>query len=300
MSILINSETKLLVCGVTGSQGRFHTAQMLAYGTKIVGGVTPGKGGQSVEGVPVFDTVREAVENTGADAAVIYVPPMFAADSIIETVDAGLALTVCITEGIPVLDMMRVKNYMRGKPARLIGPNCPGLITPGECKVGILPGYICRKGHVGVISRSGTLTYEAVKQLSDRGIGQSTAVGIGGDPIRGTGFVELLGMFENDPDTEAVVLIGEIGGSGEEEAAEFIRTKMTKPVTAFISGQTAPKGKRMGHAGAIISGGRGTAASKLEALGNAGVTLAPTPDRIGEFLEKAVKEAGVYERCLLN
>ncbi|MBQ9468947.1 MAG: succinate--CoA ligase subunit alpha [Clostridia bacterium] len=300
MSILINSETKLLVCGVTGSQGRFHTAQMLAYGTKIVGGVTPGKGGQSVEGVPVFDTVREAVENTGADAAVIYVPPMFAADSIIETVDAGLALTVCITEGIPVLDMMRVKNYMRGKPARLIGPNCPGLITPGECKVGILPGYICRKGHVGVISRSGTLTYEAVKQLSDRGIGQSTAVGIGGDPIRGTGFVELLGMFENDPDTEAVVLIGEIGGSGEEEAAEFIRTKMTKPVAAFISGQTAPKGKRMGHAGAIISGGRGTAASKLEALGNAGVTLAPTPDRIGEFLEKAVKEAGVYERCLLN
>lgn len=221
MSILVNRESKVLVQGITGAQGRFHTEQMLNYGSKIVGGVTPGKGGQTVLGLPVFDTVKEAVAATGADTSVIYVPPMLAADSILEAVDAGIALVVCITEGIPVLDMMRIKNYLVGKKTRLIGPNCPGLITPEECKVGILPGYICKKGHVGVISRSGTLTYEAVKQLSDRNIGQSTAVGIGGDPIRGTGFVDLLELFEKDDDTYAVLMIGEIGGSGEEEAAEW-------------------------------------------------------------------------------
>ena len=250
MSILAGKNTKLLVQGITGGQGTFHSEQMLAYGTKIVGGVTPGKGGQTVLGIPVFNTVKEAKEATGANASVIYVPPMFAADSILEAIDAELDLVVCITEGIPVLDMMRVKNYLVGKKTRLIGPNCPGLITPDECKIGILPGYICKKGHVGVISRSGTLTYEAVKQLSDRGIGQSTAVGIGGDPIRGTGFIELLEAFENDPDTYAVVVIGEIGGTGEEEAAAWIKQHFTKPVAAFISGQSAPKGKRMGHAGA--------------------------------------------------
>ena len=297
MSILVNKDTRLLVQGITGGQGRFHTEQMLAYGTNIVGGVTPGKGGQTVLGVPVFDTVREAVEATGANASILYVPPKFAADSILEAIDAALPLVVCITEGIPVLDMTRVKHYLEGSAARLIGPNCPGLITPGECKVGILPGYIHKPGHVGVISRSGTLTYEAVHQLTLRGIGQSTALGIGGDPIRGTGFVDALRLFEEDPDTAAVVMIGEIGGAGEEEAAEFIRTRMTKPVAAFISGQTAPKGKRMGHAGAIISGGKGTAAGKIAALRAAGVEVADTPDRIGEALEAAVRRAGVYDRC---
>ena len=297
MSILVNKDTRLLVQGITGGQGRFHTEQMLAYGTNIVGGVTPGKGGQTVLGVPVFDTVREAVEATGANASILYVPPKFAADSILEAIDAELPLVVCITEGIPVLDMARVKHYLEGSATRLIGPNCPGLITPGECKVGILPGYIHRPGHVGVISRSGTLTYEAVHQLTLRGIGQSTALGIGGDPIRGTGFVDALRLFEADPDTAAVVMIGEIGGTGEEEAAEFIRTKMTKPIAAFISGQTAPKGKRMGHAGAIISGGKGTAAGKIAALRAAGVEVADTPDRIGEALEAAVRRAGVYDLC---
>ncbi len=297
MSILVNKDTRLLVQGITGGQGRFHTEQMLAYGTNIVGGVTPGKGGQTVLGVPVFDTVREAVEATGANASILYVPPRFAADSILEAIDAALPLVVCITEGIPVLDMARVKHYLEGSATRLIGPNCPGLITPGECKVGILPGYIHKPGHVGVISRSGTLTYEAVHQLTLRGIGQSTALGIGGDPIRGTGFVDALRLFEEDPDTAAVVMIGEIGGAGEEEAAEFIRTRMTKPVAAFISGQTAPKGKRMGHAGAIISGGKGTAAGKIAALRAAGVEVADTPDRIGEALEAAVRRAGVYDRC---
>ena len=300
MSILVNTETKLLVQGITGSQGRFHTEQMLKYGTKVVGGVTPGKAGQEVCGLPVYDTVKEAVEKTGANASVIYVPPMLAADSILEAVDAGLDLVVCITEGIPVLDMMRVKNYMVGKKTRLIGPNCPGLITPDECKIGILPGYICKKGHVGVISRSGTLTYEAVKQLSDRNIGQSTAIGIGGDPIRGTGFIDLLEMFENDPDTYAVVLIGEIGGSGEEEAAEWMKDHFTKPLAFFITGQSAPKGKRMGHAGAIISGGKGTASSKIEALTAAGAVVAETPDRIGEALVEAVKNVGIYEKCLIE
>ncbi|MBR2977209.1 MAG: succinate--CoA ligase subunit alpha [Oscillospiraceae bacterium] len=297
MSILAGKNTKLLVQGITGGQGTFHSEQMLAYGTKIVGGVTPGKGGQTVLGIPVFNTVKEAKEATGANASVIYVPPMFAADSILEAIDAELDLVVCITEGIPVLDMMRVKNYLVGKKTRLIGPNCPGLITPDECKIGILPGYICKKGHVGVISRSGTLTYEAVKQLSDRGIGQSTAVGIGGDPIRGTGFIELLEAFENDPDTYAVVVIGEIGGTGEEEAAAWIRQHFTKPVAAFISGQSAPKGKRMGHAGAIISGGKGTAASKIAALQECGAVVAPTPDLIGEALVEAVTKAGILDEC---
>ncbi|MBR2896418.1 MAG: succinate--CoA ligase subunit alpha [Oscillospiraceae bacterium] len=297
MSILAGKNTKLLVQGITGGQGTFHSEQMLAYGTKIVGGVTPGKGGQTVLGIPVFNTVKEAKEATGANASVIYVPPMFAADSILEAIDAELDLVVCITEGIPVLDMMRVKNYLVGKKTRLIGPNCPGLITPDECKIGILPGYICKKGHVGVISRSGTLTYEAVKQLSDRGIGQSTAVGIGGDPIRGTGFIELLEAFENDPDTYAVVVIGEIGGTGEEEAAAWIKQHFTKPVAAFISGQSAPKGKRMGHAGAIISGGKGTAASKIAALQECGAVVAPTPDLIGEALVEAVTKAGILDEC---
>lgn len=299
MSILVNKNTRLIVQGITGGQGRFHTEQMLAYGTKVVAGVTPGKAGQEVLGVPVFDTVKQAKEATGANASIIYVPPKFAADSIFEAIDAELELVVCITEGIPVLDMARVKNYLVGKKTRLIGPNCPGLISPGECKVGILPGYIHKKGHVGVISRSGTLTYEAVGQLTARGIGQSTAVGIGGDPIRGTGFIDALRLFNDDPETYAIVMIGEIGGSGEEEAAEWIRANMKKPVAAFISGQTAPKGKRMGHAGAIISGGKGTAAGKIAALRAVGVKVADTPDRIGEMLVEAVKEAGIYEKCLV-
>ncbi len=299
MSILIDQNTKLIVQGITGGQGRFHTEQMLAYGTKVVGGVTPGKAGQEVCGVPVFDTVKQAKEVTGANTSIIYVPPKFAADSILEAIDAEMDLVVCITEGIPVLDMARVKNYMKGKKTVLLGPNCPGLISPGKSKVGILPGYIHKQGHVGVVSRSGTLTYEAVNQLSVRNIGQSSAVGIGGDPIRGLGFVDVLKRYEEDPDTYAVVMIGEIGGSGEEEAAEFIRDHMTKPVAAFISGQTAPKGKRMGHAGAIISGGKGTAAGKIAALEAVGVIVAPTPDRIGEALVEAAKKAGVYEKILL-
>ena len=298
MSILINENTRLIVQGITGKQGAFHTEQMLAYGTQIVGGVTPGKAGQTILGVPVFDTVKEAKEATGANASIIYVPPKFAADSIFEAIDAEMPLVVCITEGIPVLDMARVKNYLVGKKTVLVGPNCPGLISPGKCKAGILPGYIHTPGHVGVISRSGTLTYEAVNQLTMRGIGQSTAIGIGGDPIRGLGFVDVLQMFEDDPDTYAIVMIGEIGGSGEEEAAEFIKNHMTKPVAAFISGQTAPKGKRMGHAGAIISGGKGTAAGKIAALTEAGVIVAPTPDVIGEALVTAAKNAGVYEKLL--
>jgi succinyl-CoA synthetase alpha subunit len=265
---------------------------MLEYGTTIVGGVTPGKAGQKLLGVPVFNTVYDAVKETGADASVIYVPPKFAADSILEAIDAGIRIIVCITEGIPVLDMARVRHYLEGSSSRLIGPNCPGIITPDECKIGIMPGYIHKKGHVGVISRSGTLTYEAVKQLSDRKIGQSTVVGIGGDPIRGTGFLDCLRSFEADPDTLAVVMNGEIGGSGEEEAAQFIKT-MTKPVAAFIGGQSAPPGKRMGHAGAIISGGKGTASGKIAALREAGVEVAMTPDLIGEALVKAVTARGI-------
>ncbi len=300
MSILINKNTRLIVQGITGEQGRFHTKQMLDYGTKIVAGVTPGKGGMDVFGVPVYDTVLEAVEHTSANTSIIYVPPAFAADSIIEAIDAQVDLVVCITEGIPVLDMARVKNYLAGKKTRLIGPNCPGLITPDESKVGILPGYICKKGHVGIVSRSGTLTYEAINQLTQEHIGQSSAVGIGGDPIKGTGFVDVLRMFEEDPETYAVILVGEIGGTGEEEAAEFIRDHMTKPVAAFISGQTAPKGKRMGHAGAIISGGKGTAKGKIEALESVGVKVASTPDMIGKTLIQTIKEAGIYDRCVIQ
>ena len=292
MSIYVNRDTRVIVQGITGKQGAFHTEKMLEYGTAIVGGVTPGKAGQKLLGVPVFNTVYDAVKETGADASVIYVPPKFAADSILEAIDAGIRIIVCITEGIPVLDMARVRHYLDGSSSRLIGPNCPGIITPDECKIGIMPGYIHRKGHVGVISRSGTLTYEAVKQLSDRKIGQSTVVGIGGDPIRGTGFLDCLRAFEADPDTLAVVMNGEIGGSGEEEAAEFIRT-MTKPVAAFIGGQSAPPGKRMGHAGAIISGGKGTASGKIAALREAGVEVAMTPDLIGEALVKAVTARGI-------
>ncbi len=298
MSILVNRDTKLIVQGITGKQGSFHAQRMQEYGTNLVGGVTPGKGGQTFLGVPVFDTVAEAREATGANASVIYVPPRFAADSILEAADAGVELVVCITEGIPVLDMARVKHYLAGTKTRLIGPNCPGVITPGECKIGIMPGYIHKRGHVGIISRSGTLTYEVVKQLSDRNIGQSTVIGIGGDPIRGTGFLDALAMFEADPDTYAVVMNGEIGGGEEEAAAEFIRSRMTKPVAAFIGGQSAPAGKRMGHAGAIISGGKGTAAGKIAALREAGVAVAMTPDIIGETMAEALKKAGIYEKCL--
>ena len=279
---------------MTGSQGRFHTEQMLAYGTQIVGGVTPGKGGSECLGLPVFDTVKEGREATGANATILYVPPAAAGESILEAIDAGMDLVVCITEGIPVQDMVKVKEHLRGKQTRLIGPNCPGLITPGECKLGIMPGYICKRGHVGVISRSGTLTYEAVNQLSVRGIGQSTAVGIGGDPVRGTGFVEVLEAFYEDAETLALVLIGEIGGSGEEEAAQWLKEHPEKPMAAFIGGQTAPAGKRMGHAGAIISGGKGTAGGKIAALREAGAVVADTPDRIGEALVEAVKRAGIY------
>ena len=292
MSIFVNKDTRVIVQGITGKQGAFHTEKMIEYGTAIVGGVTPGKGGQSLLGVPVFNTVYDAVKNTGANASVIYVPPKFAADSIIEAIDAGVQVIVCITEGIPVLDMARVKHYLDGSRSRLIGPNCPGIITPEECKIGIMPGYIHKKGHVGVISRSGTLTYEAVKQLSVRNLGQSTVVGIGGDPIRGTGFLDCLKAFEADPDTYAVVLNGEIGGSGEEEAAQFIKT-MTKPVAAFIGGQSAPAGKRMGHAGAIISGGKGTASGKIAALQEAGAVVAMTPDMIGASLVEALERKGI-------
>lgn len=300
MSILIDENTKVIVQGITGGAGRFHTEQMLAYGTKIVAGVTPGKGGETVLGVPVFDTVREAKEATGANASVIYVPAAFAADSITEAVDAELDLTVCITEGIPALDMLRVKRYLKGKKTRLVGPNCPGLISPGKCKIGILPAAIHRQGHIGVISRSGTLTYEAVNQLTSLGLGQSTAIGIGGDSLRGTGFIDALRLFDKDDDTYAIVMIGEIGGSGEEEAAEWIKANCRKPVVSFISGSTAPKGKRMGHAGAIISGGKGTAAGKKAALASCGVMVAETPDKIGETLVAAIKSAGIYEKCLIK
>lgn len=293
MSIFIDKDTRVVVQGITGKQGMFHTQQMLEYGTNIVGGVTPGKGGQEVCGVPVFDTVREAVEKTGANASVIYVPPKFATDSILEAVDAGIAVVVCITEGIPIMDMAMVKHYIEGTGTRLIGPNCPGIITPGQCKIGIMPGYIHKPGHVGIISRSGTLTYEAVKQLTNKGIGQSTVVGIGGDPIRGTSFLDALMAFEADPDTYAIVMNGEIGGTGEEEAANYIANCMTKPVAAFIGGQSAPAGKRMGHAGAIISGGKGTASGKIAALQEAGVVVAMTPDRIGDALVEAIEKKGL-------
>ena len=300
MSIYVNQDTRVIVQGMTGGQGKFHSEQMIAYGTKIVAGVTPGKGGTTCLGVPVFDTVQQARAATGANTSIIYVPPMYAADSILEAVDAGVELVVCITEGIPIEDMVRVKRYLADKPTRLIGPNCPGLMTPDECKLGIMPGYICKKGRVGVVSRSGTLTYEAVNQLSERGIGQSTAVGIGGDPVRGTGFVDVLKAFNEDDETLAVVMIGEIGGSGEEEAAEWIQANMKKPVAAFIGGRTAPAGKRMGHAGAIISGGKGTAAGKVQALREANIVVADTPDKIGDALVEAVQLAGIYEQVLIH
>ncbi len=297
MSIYIDKNTKVVVQGITGGTAKFHTQQMLEYGTKIVAGVTPGKGGTEVDGVPVFNTMEEAVKETGANVSVIYVPAPFAADAIMEAVDADLDMAICITEHIPVLDMVKVVRYMEGKKTRLVGPNCPGVITPGECKIGIMPGYIHTKGHVGVISRSGTLTYEAVHQLSEAGIGQTTAVGIGGDPVNGTNFIDVLKEFNEDEDTYAVVMIGEIGGTAEEEAAEWIKANMKKPVVGFIGGQTAPPGKRMGHAGAIISGGKGTAADKITALNNAGVEVAETPSVIGETLIKVIKEKGLYEKC---
>ncbi|MBD7964304.1 MAG: succinate--CoA ligase subunit alpha [Bacillota bacterium] len=300
MSIFINKDTKVIVQGITGSVGLFHTKQMLEYGTKIVGGVTPGKGGTEVEGLPVFNTVVDAVKETGANASVIYVPPAFAAEAIIEAVDAELDLAICITEGIPVMDMVKVKRYMEGKKTRLVGPNCPGVITPEECKIGIMPGYIHTKGHVGVVSRSGTLTYEAVHQLTERGIGQSTAVGIGGDPVNGTDFIDVLKAFNEDEDTYAVIMIGEIGGTAEEEAAEWVKANMTKPVVGFIGGQTAPPGKRMGHAGAIISGGKGTADEKIKTMKACGIKVAATPSVMGETLVEALKENDLYDRCVTN
>jgi len=288
MSILVNKDTKAIVQGITGSAGLFHATQCREYGTQVVGGVTPGKGGTEVEGFPVFDTVSRAVEKTGANTSLIFVPAAFSMDSMIEAVDAGIELVICITEGIPTLDMIKVKKFMEGKDVRLIGPNCPGVITPGEAKVGIMPGYIHTPGKIGIISRSGTLTYEAVWQLSNLGIGQSTCVGIGGDPVIGSTFIDILTLFEEDADTDAVIMIGEIGGSAEEEAAEFIKNNMSKPVVAFIAGATAPKGKRMGHAGAIISGSSGSAKDKVAALERAGVTVCPSPAEMGETLQARI------------
>ena len=288
MSILVNKDSKVIVQGITGSAGLFHATQCREYGTQVVGGVTPGKGGTEVDGFPVFDTMSKAVASTGANTSLIFVPAPFCLDSIIEAVDAGVELIICITEGIPTLDMIKVKKYMEGKNARLIGPNCPGVMTPGEAKVGIMPGYIHTPGRIGIISRSGTLTYEAVWQLSNLGIGQSTCVGIGGDPVIGSTFIDVLGLFENDSDTDAIMMIGEIGGSAEEEAAEFIKDNMSKPVVAFIAGATAPKGKRMGHAGAIISGSSGSTKDKVAALERAGVTVCLSPAEMGETLQARI------------
>jgi succinyl-CoA synthetase alpha subunit len=289
MSILINKNTKVITQGITGATGLFHAQGARDYGTQMVGGVTPGKGGTIIDGFPVFDTVKDAVEKTGATASVIYVPPPFAADSIMEAVDAGIELVCCITEGIPVLDMVKVKQYMQGKKTRLVGPNCPGVITPGECKIGIMPGYIHKPGKVGVVSRSGTLTYEAVWQLTCLGLGQSTCVGIGGDPVNGTNHLDVLRLFEADPETEAVIMIGEIGGTSEEEGAYFVKEHMTKPVAAYIAGVTAPPGKRMGHAGAIISGGKGTATEKVAVLEECGISVAASPAEMAQALLKVYK-----------
>jgi succinyl-CoA synthetase alpha subunit len=307
MSILVNKNTKVITQGITGATGLFHTKGGLDYGTQMVGGVTPGKGGTKLDitlengstvQLPVFNTVDEAKKATGATASVIYVAPPFAADAIMEAVDADLDLVICITEGIPVLDMINVTRYMEGKRTILIGPNCPGVITPGECKIGIMPGYIHTPGHVGVVSRSGTLTYEAVHQLTTRGIGQSSAVGIGGDPVKGSEFIDILRMFNEDPDTYAVIMIGEIGGTAEEEAAEWVKANMTKPVVGFIGGKTAPPGKRMGHAGAIISGGKGTAAEKVSTLEACGIRVAATPSEMGSTLVAALEAKGLLDKCI--
>ncbi|MEK3878279.1 succinate--CoA ligase subunit alpha [Paenibacillus sp. FSL M7-0420] len=302
MSILVDKNTKVITQGITGATGLFHTKGALDYGTQMVGGVTPGKGGTTVQitldnatekSLPVFDTVVAAKAATGATASVIYVPPAFAADSIMEAVDAEMDLVICITEGIPVLDMVKVSRYMEGRSTVLIGPNCPGVITPGECKIGIMPGYIHKPGYVGVVSRSGTLTYEAVHQLTERGIGQSSAVGIGGDPVKGSEFIDILKLFNEDPGTKAVIMIGEIGGTAEEEAALWIKENMTKPVVGFIGGVTAPPGKRMGHAGAIISGGKGTASEKIAVLESCGIKVAPTPAEMGSTLVSVLEERGI-------
>ena len=288
MSVLVDKNTRLVVQGITGKEGTFHTKQMVEYGTRVVGGVTPGKGGTTHEGIAVFNTVADAVREQGANASVIYVPPPFAADAIMEAADAGLPLVVCITEGIPALDMVKVKEYLSDKPTRLIGPNCPGIISPGKCKIGIMPGHIHKEGRVGVVSRSGTLTYEAVGQLTALGLGQSTAIGIGGDPIIGTTHTDALALFQEDDETDGIVMIGEIGGTAEEDAAAFAKENVRKPIVAFIAGQTAPPGRRMGHAGAIIAGGKGTAAEKMKALEDAGIRVVRSPADIGAAMKDAL------------
>jgi succinyl-CoA synthetase alpha subunit len=289
LSVLVDKSTRLIVQGLTGKEGTFHAKQMVEYGTNIVGGVTPGKGGTTHEGIPVFNTVADAVKAAGANASVIYVPPSFAADAMMEAADAGIPVVVCITEGIPTLDMVKVKEYLGDKPTRLIGPNCPGIISPGKCKIGIMPGHIHREGNIGVVSRSGTLTYEAVGQLTALGLGQSSAIGIGGDPIVGTTHVDALKLFQADPETIGIVMIGEIGGTAEEEAAAFAKENVTKPIVAFIAGQTAPPGRRMGHAGAIIAGGKGTAAEKMKALEAAGIQVVKSPAEIGQAMKDAIR-----------